>query len=167
MSMQMQRVGVVALVPKYHAISFPSLNHQWIGMRIRLPVDSPTVEAAVTTRNLLEYQIELPFRCDHMVCLLPKERVVPILLFWFCPLRGTLLIGVLNDHTETVLAIIIVRRPQNPDTRRVHAHDGIDTLCRADLKHFHLLRLRYRVAIECDDFEFVGGESHVHGFRCA
>jgi hypothetical protein len=52
-------VGVVALVPKDHAISFPSLNHQCIGMRVRLPVDSPAVEAAVTTRNLLEDQIEL------------------------------------------------------------------------------------------------------------
>ena len=148
-------MGVVALVPKDHAVSFPRLNHQWIGMRVRLPIDSPAVEAAVTTRNLLEDQIELPIRCDNTVCLLPKEGVVPILLLGFRPLRGTVLAGVLNNHTETVLAIIIIHGPQNPDTRRVHTNDGINTLSRTDLEHFYLLRVRHGVAIECHDFELV------------
>src|SRR5579863_4244011 len=52
--MQVQRVSVVAVVSKDHAISFSGLNHQWIRMRITPTVDRPTVEAAVTSRNFFE-----------------------------------------------------------------------------------------------------------------
>src|SRR5580700_11065248 len=54
MSMQVQWVGVIAVIPEDHAISFSRVNHQRISMRIRLSVDRPAIEAPVTARNLFD-----------------------------------------------------------------------------------------------------------------
>src|ERR1019366_4536276 len=86
---------------------------------VALAVDGPPIEAAGAA-------VDLPNRHgDGLVGLrslavFAEHCVIPRLLRWLDPARRPALVGVFDDDAHSVLAIVILRRSQNPDSRVLH-----------------------------------------------
>src|SRR5579862_559784 len=150
---------IAASVAKDHPISLARLNCQWINIRPGLVIDRPGIEfrallRTVVTKSQRECCIWL-----RSFTAVGELRVVPLYWRGVFPHRSASLPCVLNDDAKTHLARLFQRRPENPDTRRIHLDNCIHTLSDRQREHLDRLGIRNGVAIHCDDFEAVTRQS--------
>jgi hypothetical protein len=71
------------------------------------------------------------------------------------PLRFALPPRVLHDNSHPAIAIFIHGSAQDPNTGALHLYNRVNALGRSELEDFDPIRSRNRVAVQCDDVEFV------------
>ena len=104
-------------------------------------IDPAAIENAVTPRTVGIIPVHLygqPADMDAVMAIARKHDL------W-----------VIEDCAQAHLARLFECRAQDPDSRRVHFDDGVDSLCNCKRDDFCRFRIRNRIAIHSNDFEGV------------
>jgi hypothetical protein len=67
-------------------------------------------------------------------------------------------IGILRYDAHAVLAIVVMRRPQNPNSGILHFHHRVDAFGSAQFQELNRLRMRQGIAVEPHHLEDMAGE---------
>src|ERR1700737_768866 len=83
------------------------------------------------------------------------------------PLWFALSPRVLHHDSHPPTTIFVHRSTQDPNARGFYLPHRVNSFGRSELDHFDLIRPRNRVAVQCDNIEFVTRQGQLNGLRGA
>ena len=123
---------IVRLVVEHQPIALALLETPRFRLLVvLLAIDGPPVEASCAAVDFVEDQRNRLVRVGGLAGF-SEQGVIPEGFRRLDPLGLPTLAGVLDHDPHAVLAIVIVRRPQNPHSRILHFDHGIDTFRSAE-----------------------------------
>ena len=128
-SMQMHGMGIVGAVAVDETVPCSLLKDELLVVRVRFAVYEPGVELARPSGNLLEDHFDgVIGGASRSGVGIGEHEVIPAKAGGLDPLRLAVLVRVLDDDTQTGVAMGIFDRAEDPNAGVVHLHDGVDAL---------------------------------------